>query len=250
MSRDLNKTHMIPILIKLTRDRAWKVRTSLAKNFSNIPEALGKEITDNSLVNIFSTLLKDPEGEVRTAAVVSFAKFVKMVSNSKLNSIALQMITLLSDTLALVRACAAENLSYLARNVPKEMVKTKIIPAILNCSKNETFDEVKIELVCALKNCGLSIGQEFFKLVPQIEISKYILESDWRVRRATLEMITDLSQNFKSVDLFEVYLQEFFFKYLTDLIHAVREFGNQQLHKILDIQSQKWIGETLIPKLE
>lgn len=149
---------MIPILIKLTRDRAWKVRTSLAKNFANIPKALGKEITDNSLVNIFSTLLKDPEGEVRTAAVVSFAKFVKMVSPSKLSTITLQMIALLSDTLALVRTGAAENLTYLSRNVPKDMVKSKIIPAVLSAGKNETFDEVKIELVCTLKNCGLSIG--------------------------------------------------------------------------------------------
>jgi len=230
LSKEMNKSHMIPILIKLTRDKAWKVRTSVAKNFARMPEAMGKEITDNSLINIFSTLLQDPEGEVRTAAVVSFAQFVKEVSPSKLTSITIQMLNLLTDTLPLVRAGAAENLAYLSKHITPDILKTKVLPALLSAMKQEQDDEVKIELVQTLKNCGLSIGQEFFRLVPQIEIGKFMMETNWRVRKATLEMITELAQGFKTVELFEVYLQEFFFKYFTDEVHSVRDYGNQQLH--------------------
>lgn len=77
-----------------------------------------------------------------------------------------------------------------------------------------------------------------------------MMETNWRVRRATLEMITELAQGFKAVELYEVYLQEFFFKYFTDSVHAVRQYGNQQLHKILEIESSNWVNDTLIPKLE
>ena len=142
------------------------------------------------------------------------------------------MIDLLSDTLPLVRAGAAENLAFLCKNTQKDMLKTKVLPALLAAMKQENDDEVKIELVQTLKNCGLAIGQEFFKLVPQIEFGKFMMEGNWRVRKATLEMITELAQGFKTVELYEVYLQEFFFKYFTDSVHAVREYGNKQLHVI------------------
>lgn len=88
LSKDANKSSMIPILIQLTRDRAWQVRKKLSQNFANISEVLGQEITDNSLVNIFSILLQDPEGEVRVTAVCAYVDFVKKVSPTKYGAIA------------------------------------------------------------------------------------------------------------------------------------------------------------------
>jgi len=57
------------------------------------------------------------------------------------------MIELLSDTLPLVRAGAAENLAFLCKNIQKDMLKTKVLPALLAAMKQESDDEVKIELV-------------------------------------------------------------------------------------------------------
>ena len=81
-TKDLNKTHMIPILIQFTRDRAWKVRMNLAKVFPQITVAIGKEITDLKLINIFQSQCQDPEGDVRTVAINSLAKFADKISVS------------------------------------------------------------------------------------------------------------------------------------------------------------------------
>lgn len=230
LSKDMNKTHMIPILIQLTRDRAWSVRKNLAKNFTNIAKALGSEITDNSLVNIFSTLILDPEGDVRTAAVANFIEFVKCISPNKLNSITQQMLNLVKDTLPLVRSRAAEVLINIIPKLKKEIIKEKVMPVLLDVIKNEQNHEVKVEVIECFKHCGLAIGQDFFSIVSQIDIGKIMNETPWRVRRAALQMITDLAEGFKAVELFEVHLQEFFFRYIDDNIHAIREFGNSQLH--------------------
>jgi len=64
-----NKTHTLPIIIGATEDKSWKVRLCLSKNFAALAEAFGKDITDISLLNIFTNLLKDSETDVRVAAV-------------------------------------------------------------------------------------------------------------------------------------------------------------------------------------
>lgn len=67
-TKELNKANIIPILIHMIRDKAWKVRIKISNNFGRLADSMGTEITDNSLMNIFSILLNDPEGEVRSAA--------------------------------------------------------------------------------------------------------------------------------------------------------------------------------------
>lgn len=230
LTKDMNKNYMIPILIQMTRDRAWQVRKTLCMNFANIAEVLGTEITDNSLINIFSTLLKDPEGEVRVAAVSSFLAFSKLVSPAKLNSTAQQMLTLVNDTLSLVRAAAAGVLGYVVEHIPKNIVKEKVLPALLELMKTEEDNEVKIDVVNSYTSCGLALGQEFFGVMSQIEIGKLLNETNWRVRRSAFDMVFQLSVGFKSVELFEVHLQEFLFKYLDDGIFAIRKHGNDSLH--------------------
>lgn len=59
-----NKQNIIPIVIQLTGDKSWRVKYHLAKVFPDLSEALGQEISENSLFSIFSTLLRDLENEV------------------------------------------------------------------------------------------------------------------------------------------------------------------------------------------
>jgi len=59
LSRDDNKTHTLPVIIQAAEDKSWRVRLALSKNFADIAESFGKEITDLSLVQTFSALLKD-----------------------------------------------------------------------------------------------------------------------------------------------------------------------------------------------
>lgn len=104
LNKDENRTHALPIIIAATEDKSWRIRLSLSKNFSQVAEALGKEITDISLIQIFSTLLKDGENEVRYAAVVSLANFFHNMSSEKIQVLLPQMQILARDNYYPVRS--------------------------------------------------------------------------------------------------------------------------------------------------
>lgn len=57
-----------PVLLQLAEDKSWRVRYMVADKFSEIQQAVGPEISKNELVPAFTSLLKDLEAEVRTAA--------------------------------------------------------------------------------------------------------------------------------------------------------------------------------------
>jgi len=68
-----------------------------------LAEAFGKEITDISLIQIFTTLLKDAETDVRIAAVQSLVTFIKTISVEKLHILIPHIQTLAKDNSSLVR---------------------------------------------------------------------------------------------------------------------------------------------------
>jgi serine/threonine-protein phosphatase 2A regulatory subunit A len=68
---------MLPVIIAATEDKSWRVRLALSKNFAELSESFGKEITDMSLIQIYTTLLKDVECEVKIACINSLKNFIK-----------------------------------------------------------------------------------------------------------------------------------------------------------------------------
>lgn len=118
LNKDENKTHTLPIIIGATEDKSWKIRLTLAKNFPavripqffwlvnkflQLAEAFGKEITDISLIQIFTTVLKDAETDVRIAAVQSLGTFIKTISVDKLSILTPQIQALARDNSTQVR---------------------------------------------------------------------------------------------------------------------------------------------------
>jgi len=65
------------------------VRLSFAKNFAELADSFGKEITDNNLIQTFTLLLNDQEAEVKNAAINSMALCLKNLSTEKINSLLL-----------------------------------------------------------------------------------------------------------------------------------------------------------------
>ena len=65
LTRDENKTFIMPLIIQAAEDKSWRVRLSLSKNFTSIAENFGKEVTDMSLIQTLGNLLKDAEVDVK-----------------------------------------------------------------------------------------------------------------------------------------------------------------------------------------
>lgn len=60
----MQTSEVLPVVVAIGSDRAWRVRWSLACNIFAISQALGGQMTNNSVCGCFDNLLRDPEAEV------------------------------------------------------------------------------------------------------------------------------------------------------------------------------------------
>lgn len=93
----------MPLIIQAAEDKSWRVRLCLSKNFTEIATNFGKEVTDMSLIQTFSNLLKDPEIDVKIEAVKSLNNFVKVISPERISYLLPQVTALGKDALGIVR---------------------------------------------------------------------------------------------------------------------------------------------------
>lgn len=54
LNKEENQVHTLNTLIAAGEDKSWKVRLAFAKNFAELVNAFGKEITDNNLIQNFT----------------------------------------------------------------------------------------------------------------------------------------------------------------------------------------------------
>jgi hypothetical protein len=54
LTTEEKQIHILGILLAAGEDKSWKVRLAFAKNFAELVESFGKEITDNNLILYFS----------------------------------------------------------------------------------------------------------------------------------------------------------------------------------------------------
>lgn len=84
LTREENQSHTLVLLTQAGEDKSWKVRLAFAKNFAELAEAFGKEITDSTLIQTFTSLLNDNEAEVKNAAIQSLTMCLKTLSVEKI----------------------------------------------------------------------------------------------------------------------------------------------------------------------
>merc|ERR1712232_1509476 len=102
-SPDWTKEFFLPLLKEGSTDTSWRVRNSLAKNFSDVATNLGfqgnsRYSNDQTLVvACFVSLLSDAEAEVRAAAVGHFASMVHWAGSSLFSTYLMPLLPSLSD---------------------------------------------------------------------------------------------------------------------------------------------------------
>lgn len=223
-----NKTHMIPIIITLTSDKSWRVKNSLAKNFSKISRAVGREVTD-SLVSIFSSLLRDPESEVRISAVKALSEFISMLKPERIGSILAYLQTLAKDTVHLVRvnvAIVVQNILTMKLPPIKIAVKDSIGGRIQSILKEVVMDEdleVKIEGMAILKTWGSHVGANDLKdIIKEVQIHM-VPANSWRLRAAIIDALMGLACTYREMNLFSKSFKEVFISGLRDPAYTVRQ---------------------------
>ena len=121
LSKEENQVHTLGALLGAGEDKSWKVRLAFAKNFSEFTESMGKEITDNSLIQTFTELLNDTEPEVKHAAINNISKCLNNLSSEKICNLVLPTLKdAYTDATPQFKAGAALTLCEMAHLIGKD----------------------------------------------------------------------------------------------------------------------------------
>ena len=227
LSEEENKNHMIPIIIKLTSDKSWRVRVHLASKFSNISKAVGPDVSD-SLVSVFAKLLRDDESQVRLDAVRSLSKFVFILKLEKLNSLMPSLQLLANDPVALVRAGVGElfqgmlNNSSLKDSLNKKSTLSKQIQIVVKQLTKDEDLEVKLESFEVVKLCGKFLAlDDMEELIVSIYNTMQETHS-WRLRYAGVNTLLTLAITYSNQSIFDQKFKKAFLEGIKDPAEKVR----------------------------
>ena len=111
LSKEENQIHTLGTLLAAGEDKSWKVRLAFAKNFADFAKSFGEEITNNNLIQTFTTLLADNEAEVRHAAISNIVPCLESLSVEKIQNLLLPALqSHYPDNTAQFRAGTAQSL--------------------------------------------------------------------------------------------------------------------------------------------
>ena len=222
-----NKTYLVPLIIQLTGDKSWRVKHHLAKWFAELAFAVGKDISDNSLVSIFSTLLRDPENEVRTVSVQSLKKFVNCINPDKLPQILAYLQTLARDSISLVRTGVSEVIQVILQlDIPRndqESSKARLLSILSDlCLDKDTENRIE-----TMRVFPLWTRWEGSFLLEQIACGGLPIVTDspnWRVRFAVLESFIRISIELNNPKLFDKFMRRIVVLGIHDKVLQIRKF--------------------------
>ena len=127
-------------------DKSWKVRLAFAKNFAELTDSFGKEITDSNLIQTFTQLLNDNEAEVKNAAISSMTQCIKNLSTEKISNLLLPTLSnSYADAQTSFKAGVATAVSEMAGIIGKDHTASKIMPILLELLKDDN-SEVKLNV--------------------------------------------------------------------------------------------------------
>lgn len=244
---DENKNNVIPLIIQMTGDKSWRVKLNLAKEFAKLAKAVGKDISDNSLISIFSTLLRDPENEVRVAAVRTLKDFVGCLNVDKIPQIFAYLQSMAKDNVPLVRVGVCEVLQTILKMEPdqlgKEVVKTRIQPILMDLCQEKDI-EVKIETMKLLPLWARSVGIFLVDLMNNGTLSVSHESPNWRLRMAVTDCYISIGNELKNPKIFEKNLKKVILAGVADKSFQLRKHVIKSLKNITSYLDDTTIVET------
>jgi len=261
LNKEENKLHTLPIVLLVGEDKSWRVRYHFAEMFPRVVKAFGKEITESSLIQTFSQLLRDTEADVKSIALDSLNEIYTSISIEKIMSFIFPNLETIISDYSLppkVRKNAASALGNLSKALDKNLSLEKLLPSVVSLLKEETNYEIKINSLESLGNLAEVIGKD---MVTQ-ELLNLLKEQakeapQWRVRETVFKVVGELCKVLVRDSSFEEVFssgdnsfQETFLQFLSDSVCQVRETGLKVLEELSSLMPSEWVSSALLPKLK
>lgn len=252
LSKEENKLHTLPLILVIGDDKSWKVRYHFAQKFPAVAEALGKDITESSLIQTFVQLLRDNEADVKTTALDSLKSTLHFISRDRVQTLVFPTIEAIVADNSLPpkvkRNCAAA-IADLGASLGKDFASTKLMPIVLSLVNDENFD-VKLRMIQGLGKLAFTVGNDMMS--PNLCNVLMALSKDspqWRLREAVIRCCVDLCKSLGD-EIFTRTLQDIYFNFLVDPISEVRNSGVHTLTELISVLGDDWVIAELLPKLQ
>lgn len=251
LNADENRQHTVTVIKEAAEDRSWRVRLTVAKNFDQLCQAFGPELTAQKLMQPFIQLMKDNEQEVRKEAVRVIEACLNLpeplTSEQLQQHILPQFQQLGLDSAQSVRAALAQVLGPVAKALGRDVTQRQLLSLISDLMKDE-FHDVRLNIVshAGLICEVLSVDGLVHSLLHTVQ--NLIMDNHWRIRQSVVEQVPKLSRLF-GMEMFQSKLESIFLSSLRDSVHSVRQAAIQHLKDIAETFGSQWTVEHLLPKL-
>mmetsp|Transcript_13431 Transcript_13431/g.14588 ORF Transcript_13431/g.14588 Transcript_13431/m.14588 type:complete len:596 (+) Transcript_13431:141-1928(+) len=258
LSWELKTTVIIPTVILLAGDRAWRVRWCLCHHLKEIFPFLidpagvssGQSLSIiNSIASIYDNLLNDPEPEVRAAAASHVSSIGKYIQKSTIvTRIIPTLQRLVSDNSEFVRAIISSEISQIAPLLGKEDTVKLLLPLLLILLRDEASD-VRLNVISRLDGIHSTIGIDLLSKSLLPAIISLAQDNKWRVRLAVIELMPMIGKQLGS-DIFTDSLITVCINWLNDKIFAIRKHASMNIKKLSQLFGEEWTVNHIIPKIE
>ncbi len=211
-----------------------------------LAESFGKEITDVSLVQIFISLLKDSENQVKLAAIESLKQLVKNLGKEKINMLVKSVQGLAADLNSEIKGremqwlfmISVENSAQLLGLFAKGGCGQSFFNPLLELLKDEEA-LVRQSAISQVAIFVIQMGPEKTKNL-MLALKTCMSDPKWRVRKAAVASIIKLSLHFGSLDYFKQYFETLFSQGLFDAAYEIRKLCNEAIPGMINKFQSKW----------
>lgn len=246
-----NRQHTIKVIEDAVGDRSWRVRLTVAKNFSTLCKNFGPEIMVSHLLPCICTLMKDHELDVRREAVQAIAPCLDLpspITAEHLQTFILPMFQQLAlDPAQQVRAALAKALGPMAKTLGADVTQRQLLPLISDLMKDE-FHDVRLNIVSHAGLVCEVLGVDGLVHSLLHTIQSLIMDNHWRIRQSVVEQVPKLAKLF-GVEMFQSKLEALFLSSLRDSVHSVRHAAILHLKDIVATFGPAWTVDHLMPKI-
>lgn len=244
---DAAKGTITPTCLTLSQDKAWRVRWSVANNFSAVVESL-KGGSDPKLIEAYMSLLRDAEPEVRTAAAGNVSKVAKVCPPANVLGVFGKVVEDLTvDPSENVRESLAGVIMGLAPIVGKDVAMDKLLPHFLHLLKDEN-PQVRLAIVAQIGAADGVIGVEALSSALLPAVVDLAADKNWRVRAQIISHIPVLAKQMQTT-YFDQHLLEMCIKWLSDRVYSIREAASKNLTSLTEVYGKEWTKAKIVPRI-
>ncbi|XP_022915904.2 serine/threonine-protein phosphatase 2A 65 kDa regulatory subunit A alpha isoform-like [Onthophagus taurus] len=229
--------HIMSTLQALCDDSSWRVRYRCAFEINNIQSSIGPNLTRLYLIDMYKSLIRDTEANIREISARNIVRFCQNLQTSykelekesgeNLDPIIQKEILPLIQELDQDPAEDVQDGLYsvitsLSTLLGEKCTKDFLVPLITRCIENDS-SKVKENIINSLNNILCVIGIDDLSKTVEKLISDLLKNSNtlWRTRRNLIVTLSHIAKHSKQ-EYFDEHLKHLYVSLLKDAINGVR----------------------------